>query len=144
MNKESENLAILLSDLQIFGHKVQGFHWNIRGPHFLTLHAFYEDIYKDVQAHIDDVAERLVALSGSAPFTMQEYLKLKKLSEENHHALRADAMNHALLADLEKIIMDAERVLKAADKDDVTTDLIMPMLSVYAKYQWMLRALVSS
>lgn len=143
MTKVSENLKVILADLQVFRSKVQNFHWHVRGPHFLSLHEFYEKIYREVQVHVDDVAERIVALGDIAPGTLHSFLNLTTLTEESRSDLTALEMNHALLSDIEKIVAGAERILKEADGDDVTIDMIIKIMSDYSLRQWMLRALVS-
>lgn len=43
--------------LQTLAHS---YHWNVSGPQFLSLHDYFEEIYKDATKHIDMLAERMV------------------------------------------------------------------------------------
>ncbi len=44
-------------------------HWNVKGPHFVALHELFDRIYDDTTGHVDEIAERLVALGGTAQGT---------------------------------------------------------------------------
>ena len=39
--------------------KLHNFHWYVKGPHFFTLHAKFEELYNLATANMDEVAERL-------------------------------------------------------------------------------------
>jgi starvation-inducible DNA-binding protein len=41
-------------------------HWNVKGMHFRTLHALFDDVAEEAKAWSDLLAERLVALGGVA------------------------------------------------------------------------------
>src|SRR5439155_6206403 len=41
-------------------------HWNVKGPHFATLHALFETLATALALRNDEVAERAVTLGGVA------------------------------------------------------------------------------
>jgi starvation-inducible DNA-binding protein len=41
-------------------------HWNVKGPHFGALHVLFENFYTQLAPDIDELAERLVQLGGTA------------------------------------------------------------------------------
>ncbi len=41
-------------------------HWNVKGPSFIALHELFDSLHDTVQGHVDDIAERIVALGGTA------------------------------------------------------------------------------
>ena len=41
-------------------------HWNVKGPAFIALHELFDTVHAAVQVHIDDMAERITALGGTA------------------------------------------------------------------------------
>ena len=53
-------LKQLLADYQIFYTNLRGFHWNVKGKGFFTLHAKYEELYNDAAEKIDEIAERIL------------------------------------------------------------------------------------
>jgi starvation-inducible DNA-binding protein len=65
-----------LIDLQL---ALKHAHWNVKGPHFIALHAMFDDLQGGLAAHIDDMAERITALGGTAMGTMQDTAKATSL-----------------------------------------------------------------
>ena len=46
-------------------------HWNVKGPNFIALHELFDKISGDLGGHVDDMAERITALGGTAEGTIQ-------------------------------------------------------------------------
>ncbi|MEZ5329408.1 MAG: DNA starvation/stationary phase protection protein Dps [Verrucomicrobiales bacterium] len=46
-------------------------HWNIKGPHFMTLHELFDKVYTDAGVYVDLIAERIVQLGGIAQGTIR-------------------------------------------------------------------------
>src|SRR5690606_41802303 len=69
-----DHLNDLLANYHIHYQKLRGCHWNVRGNHFFTLHAKFEELYTNALNTIDELAERILT-SGKAPFsTFKEYV----------------------------------------------------------------------
>ena len=45
-------------------------YWNVNGPQFLTLHALFGQIASSIEGYVDQIAERIVQLGGSADGTV--------------------------------------------------------------------------
>ena len=41
-------------------------HWNVKGPNFIALHELFDRISGDLGGQVDDMAERITALGGTA------------------------------------------------------------------------------
>ena len=41
-------------------------HWNVKGPNFIALCEMFDAMDGEIQAHVDDIVERVVALGGTA------------------------------------------------------------------------------
>jgi starvation-inducible DNA-binding protein len=41
-------------------------HWNLKGPHFFSLHGVFDKVYTDTADYVDLIAERIVQLGGIA------------------------------------------------------------------------------
>ena len=44
-------------------------HWNVKGPSFIALHELFDKLGEELEEHIDDIAERAVALGAVAEGT---------------------------------------------------------------------------
>ena len=59
-----EALNTDLADAYVLYHQLHKHHWNVEGAEFLEVHVFLQEVYEDVEAAADDLAERLQALGG--------------------------------------------------------------------------------
>jgi starvation-inducible DNA-binding protein len=41
-------------------------HWNVKGPNFIALHELFDEVEEALEEYADDIAERAVALGGTA------------------------------------------------------------------------------
>jgi len=53
-----------LADAYVLYHQLHKHHWNVEGAEFLEVHVFLQEVYEDVEAAADELAERLQALGG--------------------------------------------------------------------------------
>lgn len=65
--KAEQIVAALNADLAnayVLYHQLHKHHWNVEGAEFLDIHVFLQEVYEDVEAAADELAERLQALGG--------------------------------------------------------------------------------
>ena len=130
-------LSKLLADTYAVYLKTHGYHWNVRGPNFSSLHTLFMTHYTEMWTAIDLVAERIRALGETAP---QGYAAFGKLSgiQDGDPAKSADAMLQELLADHQTLIATAKAAREGAD--DVTAAVIDARIDAHQKHAWMIRA----
>ncbi|MFQ3582479.1 MAG: DNA starvation/stationary phase protection protein Dps [Chloracidobacterium sp.] len=46
--------------------QVKQAHWNVKGPQFFALHELFDDMAGELDGFVDDLAERVTALGGTA------------------------------------------------------------------------------
>ena len=46
-------------------------HWNVRGPHFMSLHELFDKVHRTIESYVDIIAERIVQLGGIAEGTVR-------------------------------------------------------------------------
>ena len=129
-------LSKLLADTYAVYLKTHGYHWNVRGPNFGSLHALFMTHYTEMWAAIDLIAERIRALGELAP---QGYGAFGKLSQikDGDPSQNAEAMLKELVADHAALVATAKAAREGAD--DVTASLIDARVEAHEKHAWMLR-----
>ena len=130
-----------LADLTVFYMNARGFHWNIRGKEFFELHAKFEELYTDLQLKIDEVAERVLTLGGSATHTHEEYLATSKVPVVKEVSDGAEALKHCVAA-FSVILLRERTLLHLSDEagDEGTNALMSDYIREQEKLVWMYRA----
>ena len=138
-------LNALLADEFVLYIKTWQYHWNVRGVDFFAQHKFLEDLYKQSEKIIDDVAERARALGEPAKGSMQDYVDLTRLTEDRRTNVATKTMLKNLLDDHEKIIKilrDDLEVCGLDFEDEGTANFLTDLMELHEKTAWMLRASV--
>jgi len=134
-------LSKLLADTYAVYLKTHGYHWNVRGPYFASLHALFMAQYTEIWTAIDAIAERIRALGEVAP---QGYGRFGQLSaiRDGDPAQGAEAMLAELVRDHETLVATARAVRKSAEQagDDVSAAIIDDRVQAHEKHAWMLRS----
>ena len=139
----SRLLNVVLADEYVLYTKTRNFHWNVVGPHFHALHKFFEEQYTQLDAAIDDVAERVRTVGGQAIGTLVELREQARLAESPGEYPDARAMVLTLLADHEGLAECLRRDLEEAGErygDAGTNDFLTGLMEQHEKMAWMLRA----
>lgn len=139
----AEGLGRLLADTWVLYGKTHGFHWNVTGPMFTSLHTLFETQYNELWESLDEIAERIRALGLPAPFGDSTLTKLASI-EEAASIPAAMGMVQQLVADHEAVARTARAVFEIADaaNDQPSADLLTQRLQIHEKTAWMLRSLL--
>jgi starvation-inducible DNA-binding protein len=137
----AHELSGLLADTFTLYLKTHGYHWNVIGPNFRSLHLMFEEQYVELSAAIDVLAEQIRALGQFAPGSLRAMARLATVEDEDA-APEASEMVCRLIEAHETVVRSARRVLAAAEAagDPTTVDLVTQRLAVHEKTLWMLRA----
>ncbi len=131
----------VLADSYALYLKTHGYHWNVRGPNFQSLHVLLEGQYQDEWAALDDIAERIRALGELAP---QGYAAFGNLSSIKDGDPEQDweGMLNELKTDNETVIATLRGAFPVADEagDEATADLLTQRLTAHEKHAWMIRS----
>jgi len=141
----AQGLARVLADSTILYAKTHGFHWNVTGPMFNTLHLMFMDQYTELWNALDGIAERIRALGYPAPFGSAAYVPLASI-EECQEVPAAMDMVRELVVGHEAVARTIRSVFALADQanDQPTADLLTQRLQIHEKTAWMLRSLLDS
>jgi starvation-inducible DNA-binding protein len=142
-NKIAEGLSVLLADTYTLYQKTHGYHWNVTGPQFNTLHSMFMTQYTELWNSIDLIAERIRALGFFAPAGYSAFSKITTI-EDDTNVPKSDDMIRNLVAGNEAVIRTARNILSPADSgnDQATLDLLTQRINVHEKTAWMLRSLL--
>ena len=137
-------LGIALADTYTLYLKTQGFHWNVAGPLFYSLHKLTEAQYQELIPAIDQIAERIRSIGHAAPASFAQFLELSEIKEEGGVPTAEDMI--AQLVDGNEICSRSlrEAVAAADEADDVkTADLLTQRIGEHESNVWMLRAMLA-
>ncbi|MCP9917620.1 Dps family protein [Cyanobium sp. ATX 6F1] len=139
----AEGLGRLLADSYVLYGKTHGFHWNVTGPMFNTLHLMFMDQYTELWTALDVIAERIRALGFPAPFGGARFAALASISE-TEGVPAALEMVRELVKGHEAVARTARGVFATAAEanDQPTADLLTQRLQIHEKTAWMLRSLL--
>jgi starvation-inducible DNA-binding protein len=136
-------LSRLLADTYVLYGKTHGFHWNVTGPMFNTLHLMFMDQYTELWNSLDDIAERIRALGMVAPHGGSTLAGLASIKEAPQQPAALD-MVRELVAGHEAVARTARSIFPLAEtaSDEPTADLLTQRLQIHEKTAWMLRSLL--
>ncbi len=144
-HREKNALALskLLADTYTLYLQTHGFHWNVQGPMFNTLHLMFMDQYTELWTALDAIAERIRALDHFAPGSYAQLIKLTSIKDAPAKP-DAMAMIRVLVAGHETIAKNIRGMFKAIDAsaDESSADLLTQRLQIHEKTAWMLRSLL--
>lgn len=134
-------LKRLLAESYALYIKTHGYHWNVTGPRFQSLHDMFMTQYTELWTALDEIAERIRALGAFAPGSSGEIMEPATIPADNH-VPDAETMVANLAAGHEAVARAARDGIKAAGQagDDVTVDLFTQRATIADKTAWMLRS----
>lgn len=135
---------ILANEFVLYA-KTLNYHWNVQGPDFNSLHAFFKDLYEQLLDITDSVAERIRHLGGISLGTLVQYKAESTLQEEPTDGDKKDqcAMLKQLLHDHEHIIQQLRKTIPLVQdtyKDLGTGNFLTDTMEKHEKMAWMLRS----
>lgn len=142
MSKELiDELNVQVSTWSVMYAKLHNYHWYIKGPHFFTLHAKFEELYNEATLHMDEIAERVLTLGGDPVASLKEHLEMSVVKEATGKE-KEDDMVKNVVDDFGEIMKSLKKgmELAAKDGDDMTEDLLNATYQSIEKHQWMLNA----
>ena len=139
----AEGLSRLLADTYVLYGKTHGFHWNVTGPMFNTLHLMFMEQYTELWNALDVIAERIRALGVVAPHGGSTLAGLASIKEAEQKPAALDMLRE-LVDGHEAVARTARSVFPLAEaaSDEPTADLLTQRLQIHEKTAWMLRSLL--
>lgn len=140
-----EMIALLnarLADALDLNLQAKQAHWNVKGPQFMPLHELFDKVAESAEEAVDLIAERAVALGGTAEGTIEAIAKATTLpsyplalTDGKAHVERL-AQSMAVFGESVREAIDRAAELGDAD----TSDLFTGVSREADKYLWFIEA----
>ncbi|MEK4254955.1 Dps family protein [Ureibacillus sp. FSL K6-2830] len=131
----------LVSTYSVLYTKLHNYHWYVTGPSFFTLHEKFEELYNEITANLDEVAERILTKGGKPVATLKEHLELSRVQEAKGSET-SEEMVQTIIDDFQSTMkLIKEAMEEAANQgDDRTEDMLNATFQSLEKHTWMLSA----
>ena len=107
-----------LGNTIVYKSAAHGYHWNVEGPLFTQYHAFFKEIYEDVEDTIDTIGEWLRKFDVVAPYTLEEFTMLNNMPNMKTESNSPILMSKMLLDANNKLIADIKIMLTMANEQN--------------------------
>lgn len=140
-SKVIDKLNQLLSSYHIFYINVRGYHWNVKGEHFFSLHPKFEELYTQLQLQIDEIAERILTLGGTPLHAYSDFAKHASLQEDKE-VFDGRKCVEGVVTGLQELIKEQRQVAQIAEEagDQGSVDLVTTYTQEQEKLVWMYSA----
>lgn len=138
----ASELNKVLADEHVLYTKLRNYHWNVEGSNFMEMHDFYQSQYEELEAVIDELAERVRMLGYLATGRLKDYVKDTRLHEPESTTDASEQLQN-LLTDHEVIIKNLRKfITQLEDKynDAGTADFVTSLMKMHEKMAWFTRA----
>lgn len=140
-----EKLNKLLADLVVEYHKLQNFHWYVKGADFFTVHAKLEDYYNSINKDVDEVAESILMLDGKPLGSLKDFMAHSSIKEAEAGFMKSDVILKEVAADFALLLQEAVEIKKAADQEEnfIISAMMDDYIKEFTKSLWMLKQMQS-
>jgi starvation-inducible DNA-binding protein len=144
--KIRRNVVAILNDRLAYAIDLQSqikqAHWNVKGPNFIALHELFDKLSDAVLEQIDEIAERVTALGGTAEGTVAVAAKRSKL--KNYPLSITAGKDHLFYLSTQMSVYGKAVREAITDTDELgdadTADLFTQISREVDKYLWFLEA----
>jgi starvation-inducible DNA-binding protein len=144
--KVRRNVIVILNDRLAdaidLQSQVKQAHWNVKGPNFIALHELFDKISDVVLEQIDEIAERVTSLGGTAEGTVAVAAKRSKL--KNYPLSITAGKDHLFYLSTQLAAFGKSVRAGIADTDELgdadSADLLTGISRDLDKYLWFIEA----
>lgn len=131
----------LLANLVVEYHKLQNFHWYIKGSDFFTVHAKLEDYYNDINKAVDEVAESILMLEGKPLASLKDFAANASIKEAEAQFIKSDIILAEMEKDYSLLLAEVIEIKKAADAEEnfIISAMMDDYIKNFTKAVWMLK-----
>lgn len=135
-----KKLNHLLADLVVEYHKLQNFHWYVKGKDFFMVHAKLEEYYNAINEKIDEVAESILMLNARPIASVKGFLKETSIEEAENTFTSSETIFKEMIRDFRSLLSQVEDIRKSAEEkgNSAVSTLMDDYISYFTKAIWML------
>ncbi len=141
-----EKLVVILNqrlaDASDLKSQAKQAHWNVKGANFIALHELFDRVATELDPIVDDIAERVTTLGGTALGTVRVAAQSSTLAEYpleiTDGSAHVDALSNALADFGKKVRADIDATDELGDAD--TADLMTSVSRSIDKLLWFVEA----
>ncbi|MEO6013412.1 MAG: DNA starvation/stationary phase protection protein Dps [Devosia sp.] len=117
-------------------------HWNLKGPTFIAVHEFLDEVREEIDEHVDIIGERVAQLDGVAMGTIQTVAKATKLPAYPTDIRKVEDHLKALVERYAAASKSTRESIDEADEagDADTTDIFTAYSRALDKNLWFLKS----
>ncbi len=116
MEKQLNNL---LSDFVVEYHKLQNFHWYVKGKDFFPVHEKLEEYYDALNEAIDEIAECILMLGGKPLASLKDFIATSSIEEASASYISSEDIFTQVTKDFTYLLEEVTSIKKAADEKEV-------------------------
>lgn len=141
MNNLQQSLKVSLANTFALALKSQFYHWNVTGPNFSQYHEFFGDLYGELFAAVDVIAELIRQVDDTAPGSLSSFKELTMIEcattvpEAVQMFEQLEKDNKVTLASLYTVYKEAEAISELG-----ISNIIQDRLSAHHKHDWMIKS----
>ena len=131
----------LLSTLVVEYHKLQGYHWYIKGSDFFNIHSKLEEYYDEFLDFIDRTAEGMLMNNFKPVTDLKDFVENSRIHSEEITFLDSKEVFQKLITEF-NMLLDMTNAAKMSAENNNLTDLEVltdDLISFFKKSLWMLK-----
>jgi len=138
-----DELKKVHADAFTFYLKAHYYHWNVEGPNFPQYHNFLQNLYQEVFASVDTLAELIRTLDSYAPGTLTRLKELTSIEETDDVPDGITMMSRLLQENniLRASLLTAYRTAESTGEVGIS-NFLQDRIQAHEKHAWMLRSIL--
>jgi starvation-inducible DNA-binding protein len=138
-----DELKKVHADAFTFYLKAHYYHWNVEGPNFPQYHDFLQNLYQEVFASVDSIAELIRTLDSYAPGTLTRLKELTSIEETDDIPDGITMMSRLLQENniLRASLLTAYRTAESTGEVGIS-NFLQDRIQAHEKHAWMLRSIL--
>ena len=138
-----DELKKVHADAFTFYLKAHYYHWNVEGPDFPQYHDFLQNLYQEVFASVDTLAELIRTLDSYAPGTLTRLKELTSIEETDDVPDGITMMSRLLQENniLRASLLTAYRTAESTGEVGIS-NFLQDRIQAHEKHAWMLRSIL--